>query len=87
MIISGIVINAIAAGADSNKEQIRVSLTILFALPYFLKNIDDIMWDDSITMFESLNTLFLIYNIKNASSAHTKRVMLKQNTTRKKKFI
>ena len=52
-----------------------------------IKIIDDIMWDDSITMFESLNTLFLIYNIKNASSAHTKRVMLKQNTTRKKKII
>lgn len=50
-----------------------------------IKNIDDIMWDDSITMFEALNTLFLIYNTKNSSSAHTKRVMLKQNTTRKKK--
>ena len=49
-----------------------------------IKNIDDIMWDDSITMFESLNTLFLIYNIKKSSNSYTKRVMLKQNTTRKK---
>ena len=50
-----------------------------------LKNVDDINWEDSINMFEHLNTLFFIYNIKKSNNSATKRVIFKkQNTTRKK---
>ena len=49
-----------------------------------IKNIDDITWDDSINMFEHLNTLFFIFNIKKISTAQTKKIVLKKNITRKK---
>jgi hypothetical protein len=50
-----------------------------------IKTVDDINWEDSINMFEHLNTLFFIYNLKKPNNSSTKRVIFKkQNTTRKK---
>ena len=50
-----------------------------------IKNIDDIKWNDSINMFEHLNTLYFIYTVKKPNNSSTKKVIFKkQNTTRKK---
>ena len=50
-----------------------------------IKNIDDIKWNDSISMFENLNTLYFVYTIKKSNNSSTKKVVFKkQNTTRKK---
>ena len=50
-----------------------------------IKNIDDIKWNDSINMFEHLNTLYFVYTVKKTNNSSTKKVVFKkQNTTRKK---
>ncbi len=50
-----------------------------------IKNVDDINWNDSINMFEHLNTLYFVYTIKKPNNSSTKKVVFKkQNTTRKK---
>ena len=50
-----------------------------------IKNIDDIKWNDSINMFENLNTLYFVYIVKKSNNSSTKKVIFKkQNTTRKK---
>ena len=55
-----------------------------------IKTVDTIYWNDAISMFESLNTLFFIYTKKKSdpSSNHsnTKRVIFKKNNTTRKKI-
>ena len=50
-----------------------------------IKNVDDIKWNDSINMFEHLNTLYFVYTVKKPNNSSTKKVLFnKKNTTRRK---
>lgn len=63
-------------------DNIKINKDLFFSK---IKNVDDIKWDDSINMFESLNTLYFVYTIKRTTNSSTKKVIFKkQNTTRKK---
>ena len=63
-------------------------LKIIILIFFKIKNIDDIKWNDSINMFEHLNTLYFVYTVKKTNNSSTKKVVFKkQNTTRKKSIM
>ena len=63
-------------------DDIKIKHDLFFSK---FKNVDDIKWNDSINMFEHLNTLYFVYTIKKPNNSSTKKVIFKkQNTTRKK---
>jgi len=50
-----------------------------------IKNIDDIKWEDTITLFQDLNSVIFVYNEKIPSQNTTKKVFIGRKKKRKTK--